>query len=117
MADFALVSGLITFVFVGVLQLGFTLHTRNTLVSSAAEGARIAARQGSSDADGVTRARELIRASLADNYADDISVGTDTTASGVRVVVVTVRAPVPIIGPFGVGETMEVVGRAFDEEQ
>ncbi len=115
-ADFALVSGLVTFVFLGVLQLGFTLHTRNTLVSCAAEGARVAARQGASDADGATRTRELIRAALADRFARDVSVST-STAGGVRVVVVTVRAPVPVIGPFGVGETMDVVGRAFDEDQ
>ena len=116
-ADFALVSGLVTFVFLGVLQLGFTLHTRNTLVSCAAEGARVAARQGASPADGVARARALIRASLADGYADDVTASTEDTPSGVRVVVVTVRAPVPVIGPFGIGESMDLVGRAFDESQ
>ena len=116
-ADFALVSGLVTFVFLGVLQLGFTLHTRNTLVSCAAEGARVAARQGASPADGVARARALIRASPADTYADDVTASTEDTPSGVRVVVVTVRAPVPVIGPFGIGESMDLVGRAFDESQ
>lgn len=77
----------------------------------------MAARQGASDADGLARTRELIRASLADSYAEDVRVAEETTSSGVRVVVVTVRAPVPIIGPFGLGETMDVVGRAFDEDQ
>lgn len=116
-ADFALVSGLVTLVFVGVVQLGFTLHTRNTLVSCAAEGARVAARQGASESDGATRTRELIRAALSDRFAEDVRTGVVTTPAGVRVVVVTVHAPVPIIGPFGLGETMDVVGRAFDEDQ
>ncbi len=116
-ADFVLVSGLITFIFVGVIQLGFTLHTRNTLVSCAAEGARVAARQGASEADGVARTRALIRAALSDRFTGDVTASTTTTSAGVRVVVVTVRAPVPVIGPFGVGETMDAVGRAFDEDQ
>jgi hypothetical protein len=107
----------VTFIFLGVLQLGFTLHTRNTLVSCAAEGARVAARQGASEADGVARTKELIRAALADSYAEDVTASSETTSGGVRVVVLTVRAPVPVIGPFGIGESMDLVGRAFDEDQ
>ena len=43
-ADFVMVAGLVSFLFVGLLQLGFVLHTRNTLIASAAEGARLGAR-------------------------------------------------------------------------
>lgn len=43
-ADFALVAGLLMFVFAAVFQLGLTLHVRNTLISCAAEGARLGAR-------------------------------------------------------------------------
>ena len=38
--DFTLVGILLTFLFLALLQLGLALHVRNTLVASAAEGAR-----------------------------------------------------------------------------
>ena len=44
--DFALVGALVTVLFVGVLQLTIVLHVRNTLVDTAAEGARYGALGG-----------------------------------------------------------------------
>ena len=41
--EFTLVSVLLVGLFLGVLQLGFVLHTRNLLVASAQEGARYGA--------------------------------------------------------------------------
>ena len=41
--DFTLVGVLLTFLFLALLQLGLALHVRNTLVASAAEGARYGA--------------------------------------------------------------------------
>ncbi len=42
---------------------------------------------------------------------------TDTTAEGVQVVVVDVTAPLPVVGPVGPGDALDVRGRAFLEEQ
>ena len=39
-ADFALVSGLVSLLFLAVLQVGLALHIRNTLIACASEGAR-----------------------------------------------------------------------------
>lgn len=114
-ADFALVSGLVALVFLGVLQLGFTLHVRNTVISSASEGARVAARAGASPGDGVARTRALLTAALSERFARDVSV-REEVVGGVRVVAVTVVAPEPVVGPFGPG-TMTLTGRAFDEDQ
>ena len=115
--DFTLTSVLLLFVFLAVLQLGLTLHVRNTLISCAAEGARYGAREGASPAQGAQRTRDLVTRTLSSRFAGDVTTSTDTTPAGVRVVVVTVDAPIPIIGPLGPDDGLHVRGRAFAESQ
>jgi hypothetical protein len=115
-ADFVLVSALVTLLFLAVFQVGLALHIRNTLISCAAEGARYGARADRDPEDGVARAQELIRESLADRYADDVSA-TTTTAGGVVVVEVRVSAPLPVLGPLGPDRTLSVQAHAFAENQ
>ena len=115
--DFALTSGLLALLFAAVLQLGAALHIRNTLVSCASEGARHAARVGSSPEQGVARTEDLIRRAVSDGYADDVSASVEQTPDGVEVVVVRVRAPLPVLGPLGPDGALDVTGRAFLEEQ
>lgn len=112
--DFVLVSALLTLMFVGVLQLALALHVRNTLVDAAGEGARRGALVGREPADAVERTRELVRSSLSDRLAEDVSATTETV-DGVQTVVVTVRAPLPVVGLLG-PRTLEVTGHAVDEE-
>lgn len=115
--DFALTSGLLALLFAAVLQLGAALHIRNTLVSCASEGARHAARVGSSPEQGAARTEDLIRRAVSDGYADDVSASVEQTPDGVEVVVVRVRAPLPVLGPLGPDGALDVTGRAFLEEQ
>lgn len=115
--DFTLTSALLLFVFLGVFQLGLALHVRNTLISCAAEGARYGARAGATPQQGAQRATELISSSLSSHFSQDVSARIDTTGAGVRVLVVDVTAPVPVIGPFGPDEGFELRGRAFVEQQ
>lgn len=115
--DFTLTSALLLFVFLGVFQLGLTLHVRNTLVSCASEGARYGAREGSTPQEGAGRARELIGRSLSERFAGDVSARVDRTGAGVEVVVVDVRSPLPVIGPFGPDGRLSATGRAFAETQ
>jgi Flp pilus assembly protein TadG len=115
-ADFVMVTGLVLFIFLGVFQLGLVLHTRNTLFAAAAEGARVAARADAAPEDGILRTQELIRAQLADRYAEQVSAGSETV-DGARVMVVRVIAPVPVIGPFGPGDGLDVSSRAYAEQQ
>ena len=114
--DFALVAVLVVMLFLAVIQLGFALYVRNTLLSCASEGARVGARSGSSPPAGVARTRELITASLSPRYAMDITPGTGMV-DGVEVVTVRVRAPLPVFGPFGPSGRLDVTGRAFREDQ
>ncbi|GAA6527284.1 hypothetical protein IDVR_30810 [Intrasporangium sp. DVR] len=112
-----MVSALLLFVVLAVLQLAVALYVRNTLISSASEGARFGARADAAPSDGAARAASLITAALNSSFAQDVSAQTTTTAEGVRVVVVTVAAPLPLIGPIGPAEGFTVTGRAFSEDQ
>jgi hypothetical protein len=116
-AEFAMVSALLLFVALGVFQIGLALYVRNTLISAASEGARYAARADAEPADGVARTRALITSSLSARFAQDVDVDERTTPDGVRVVEVTVRAPLPVVGPLGPSESLAVSGRAFSEDQ
>lgn len=115
--DFAMTSALLMFVFLAVFQLGLALHVRNTLISCAAEGARYGARDGATPEQGAGRARELISRALSSQYAQGVSASVQTTGADVRVVVVDVSAPIPVVGPLGPDDGLEVRGRAFVEDQ
>ena len=115
-ADFVLVSGLVLALFLAVLQFGFALHVRNTLIACAAEGARLGARADADPQMGRERATELITSSISSRYAQDVTTEV-ATVGGVQVVVVRVRAPLPVLGPLGPSGELDVVGRAFEEAQ
>lgn len=115
-ADFAMVSGLVTLVFVAVFQVGLAMHIRNTLISCASEGARLGARADTAPEEGAERARQLITRSISATFAQDVSASVETV-DGVRVVTVHVRSPLPVIGPFGPDGRLYVVGRAYLEAQ
>lgn len=112
-----MVSGLVTLFFLAAVQLGFSLYVRNTLIAHAAEGARLGARADATPADGVDRARMLIRTSLRDSYANSVTAARTTTDNGVTVVQVRVVAPLPVLGPFGPAGELTVSGRAYAEDQ
>jgi Flp pilus assembly protein TadG len=115
-ADFAMVSGLLSVMFLAVFQLGLALHIRNTLISCASEGARYGARANATPQDGVARASQLIKASLSDRYADNVTA-TATTVDGIQVLQVRIQAPLPVLGPLGPDRVLSVQARAFLESQ
>jgi Flp pilus assembly protein TadG len=114
--DFTLVGILLTFLFLALLQLGLALHVRNTLVASAAEGARYGANADRTPADGAAVTRQIIRDSLADSFADDVTGGLETL-DGVTTVVVRVDARLPLFGLLGPPRGISVRGHALEEEQ
>ena len=116
-AEFVMVSALVLVLGIGVLQLALLLHVRNTLVSCASEGARLGARLGAAPDEGVGRTRDLIGRSLNPSYAQSVTQTTQTTSAGVRVVDVSVTAPLPVFGLLGPSGTLTVQGRAFLESQ
>ena len=115
-ADFTMVSVLVVVLFLAVFQLGLALHTRNTLISCASEGARLGARADAVAGQGVSRTQSLISSSLSSRYARHVT-GRETVVAGVRVVEVGVVAPIPVLGLLGPDDRLDVVGRAFLEDQ
>ena len=112
--DFTLVGVLVTLVFVSVVQLAVIEHVHNTLVDCAGDGARVGALADRSPSDGAARARELVVADLSSRYAGDIQARRGRFA-GLEVVVVTIRAPLPVLGLLGVGRMLTVEGHAVAE--
>ncbi len=112
--DFVLVGGLITVLFLGVLQLGLALHVRTLLIDSAAEGARLGARLESGPGDAESRTKELISAALSERYARDVTTSL-VEVGGVEMVEVQVRAPMPVIALLGPSGTLEVRAHALAE--
>ncbi len=115
-ADFAMVAGMLMFVFAVVFQLGLALHIRNTLISCASEGARMGARIDAAPGDAVGRTTALINSAISNRFSQNVSASTESV-DGVAVVVVRVSAPLPLLGPFGPDQELTVTGRAFLEAQ
>lgn len=106
-----MVGGLLTVLVVAVLQLALALHVRTTLIDTAAEGARVAAFADRDPGAGIARTRELISSTIGPGYAADI-VAAEEMSDGVPSSVITVRAPLPIIGLLGLDRGLEVSARA-----
>jgi Flp pilus assembly protein TadG len=104
---------LLTLLFVGVVQVALALHVRNTLTDAAGEGARLGALAGREPGDGAQRTRDLAAAALGPAFAEDVTASTAAVPGG-RLVVVTVRAPLPLAGLLG-PRSLEVRGRALQE--
>lgn len=112
--EFVFVGILLTFLTLGVLQLGLALHVRNTIQDAASEGARWGALIDSTPEDGVQRTKELITTAVGEQYAKDISVASHQWM-GAPATVIIVKAALPIIGLWGPATSMEVSGHAATE--
>ncbi|MEQ1736045.1 MAG: TadE/TadG family type IV pilus assembly protein [Rhodoglobus sp.] len=113
-AEFVMVSALLTVLTLSVLQLALALLVRNTALDAAAEGARFAALADNSLADGVARTTDLIGTAIGPGYAGHVTAGIGSYL-GHPAVVVSVRAPLPIVGLLGIGGGLEVSGHAAIE--
>ncbi|MFK0071549.1 TadE/TadG family type IV pilus assembly protein [Arthrobacter woluwensis] len=109
--DFVLISGLLTLLFLGVLQLTLILHVRNSLIDAASSGARYGALADRVPDDAVNRARELITGAVGPGFAQDITV-MEAREGANTLLTVTVRAPFPVIGLVGPDRVLEVTGHA-----
>ncbi|MGW9414289.1 TadE/TadG family type IV pilus assembly protein [Arthrobacter cupressi] len=110
--DFVLVGSLLIFFFLAIIQLTLVLHVRNTLIDAASSGARYGTLADRTPADARQRTSELIGTALNQDYARDIST-SEAEIRGIRTLEVTVRAPLPVLGLFGMPvSVLEVKGHA-----
>ncbi|OFI39806.1 pilus assembly protein TadE [Arthrobacter sp. SW1] len=110
--DFVLVGSLLTLLFLAIIQLTLVLHVRNTLIDAASSGARYGTLADRTPAHARQRAAELIGTALNADYARDIST-SEVEFQGIRTLEVTIKAPLPVVGMFGVPvSVLEVKGHA-----
>jgi Flp pilus assembly protein TadG len=112
--EFVLVGMMLTVLTLAVLQLALALHIRNTALDAAAEGARFGALADNSPRDAVGRTVELITAAIGPDYASDVTM-TEGRWMGYPAITVTVRTPLPVLGPLGPAGALEVSGHAAIE--
>lgn len=109
--DFVLVGGVLTLIFVSIMQLALVLHVRNTLIDAAGSGARYGALADRGPEDARGRTVSLITGSLNAAYATDVQV-EEIQRGGIRTLRVTVNAPLPAVGLVGPAGGLEVEGHA-----
>ncbi len=97
--EFVLVAIVLLPLFMALMQLGFVLYVHNTLVASTAEGARYAANADRDPAAGAAVTRNIVKESLNDKFADNVSAGREVV-DGVQTVYVEADAGMPLIGWF-----------------
>ncbi|WP_207782857.1 TadE family protein [Phytoactinopolyspora limicola] len=112
--EFTLVSVLLVTLFLAIVQIGLVIHVRNTLVASAAEGARYAANANRGPADGADRTRTLLASSLSARLGGDVHVRT-TEVGGAPAVEVTVTTTLPVFGLLGVERGLSATAHAIAE--
>lgn len=111
-AEFVMVSAVLMLLFMACLQIGFALHVRNTVQDASSTGARYGALRDRTPQDGAARTREILSSSLPQRYAQDVR--PSVTSDGAQPVLeITVSAPLPVLGPWGPAEGIEVSGHAI----
>ncbi|HIY23497.1 MAG TPA: pilus assembly protein [Candidatus Brachybacterium merdigallinarum] len=111
-AEFPMVAVLVIVIAIAIIQASLILHTRNTLIDAAVQGAHHAALVGSTPESGAERTTQLI----TDRFGDGYEVRA-TAISEEGIVTVQVSATLPLVGMLGPGATLQVEGRALEEEQ
>lgn len=112
-AEYVMVLALAIVLFGLILQVGFALHVRNTLIDAAAAGARYASLADRTDEDGIARTRGIIADTVGANYARDISVSR-TSVGSLPAVEIRVVSPLPVVATLGPPRALEVSGHAVD---
>lgn len=113
-AEFVMVTALLTALTLAVMQLGLALLIRNTVLDAAAEGARFAALADNGLAEGEARTRDLIGVALGPSYTGSVDASYGQY-QGHPSVTVRVVAPLPMLGLLGFERGLEVVGHAAVE--
>lgn len=109
--SFLMTSLLVLVVFVGLLQAGLVLHSRNALTDVASEAARQGSRQGAG-----TKVAQLYAQQRGGAVVSVQSVDTDLVRVGERELLrVTIHAKYPLLGSFFTASTLTVTGRSVIE--
>lgn len=107
-----MVAVLIIMIAVLIIQAALIVHTRNTLVDAAVQGAHHASLVGSGPQDGAVRAEQLI----SERFGEHLDAEATAVQEPDGTIRVQVSARLPLLGLYGPAEGITVQGRAVDEE-
>lgn len=107
-----MVAVLIVMIALMIIQAALIVHTRNTLVDAAVQGAHHASLVGASPQDGAERAERLIE----ERFGEGLDASATAVSGDDGVISVQVSATLPLVGMLGPAGGMTVQGRAIDEE-
>ena len=108
-----MVVPMLVLLLLAVVQIGLALHVHATLVSAAAEGARVAAVSGGDTGVAVRRTREALASSLAADVIESVTAQRRMT-NGLATVELVIHARLPLVGLLG-PTTLVVRGHAVAE--
>jgi hypothetical protein len=116
--DFVMVGVLVTFLFIGLLQLGVDFYVRNVLAACVSDGARYGANADVADpAAGAAKANQEITGALGSSYATAYAPTPQDEVDGAAVVTIDVHVRLPLLAWFlPVGPTVRVSGHALMEQ-
>jgi hypothetical protein len=111
--EFVLVSVVALVLTMSVAQLGLFLWERNALMGSLSEGARVAATEGRSVADGARVASELLRQAAGERVAAEVPIEGSEVGG---VVVLRAEGTLPSFVPGVPGLPVRMTARMHEEE-
>lgn len=100
--SYVLVQVLVVFVFLIMMQFAFFVHTRNTAIAAACEGARRFSMLGGNVSDAKEQVDEVMNVLLGESQVSDLEVRREPRAAGqYEVGVVSFRTTFPVFLNFG----------------
>ena len=108
MVELAIVMPVILVVIIGVVQFALVYHAKNVTATAAQEGARLAAAEGRTAAEGGDRARSVLESGLGRKGAE-FSVSAEES---VETVVVRAAGEYPLIIPWVTGNSIPIAASA-----
>ena len=109
-----LLQGLVLFIVLAMLQIGFALHMRNMAISAAGEGARRGGLLGGDEAEAIARTDEILSSLVGASRDARISASRSQGPDG-QVLTVEVRTALPILVNLG-PQWLHVRGTSIVEE-
>jgi Flp pilus assembly protein TadG len=104
MVELALVLPVLLVILIGVVQFALVYHAKDVATTAAQEGARLAAADGRTPAEGAARARDVLQSGLGHTGSEFRVTAQDTGET----VVVQAKGDYPLIIPWVTGRSIPI---------
>ncbi len=108
MVELAIVLPVLLLILVGTVQFALVYHARGVATTAAQEGARLAAAEGRTPAEGAARTRDVLESGLGETGADFSVTAEDMGET----VVVEASGDYPLIIPWVTGNSIPIEAEA-----